>query len=164
MGKVIQLSSHTKERKQKLTSQYTAMMRVSEQPNYDGCLRGPSQVIPVDFSETQLQLLRIKGKKLEEAKLVLYKGDVNIDLPVTPHVFAVNVRVLVKKQRLEYYFYCPRCGAKVDGTLEIGSSCGSDHPGISWDEIQQTVRTHILKRTEEGDYPKCTERSASDKS
>ncbi len=113
------------------------------------------KVIPVDFETTQLQVLRYKSKKLEEAKLVLYKGSSELHIPVGSTTFELNVRILVKRSLVDYYFYCSRCGRKIASNVDLRAPESVESPHRSWKEIQAKVREDILKLVSRGEYPKC---------
>jgi len=113
------------------------------------------KIIPVDFETTQLQILRYKSKKLEEAKLVLYKGSTELHIPVGSTTFALNVRILVKRNMADYYFYCSRCGRKITSNVDLRRHKSAESPHPSWKEIQVKVRQDILNQVSRGEYPKC---------
>ena len=146
MGEIIQLGSRLTDENKKSKASCSATSKTFE---CESC------VIPVDFSEPWLQVLRIKGKKLEEAKLALYKGDVQVDIPMECDTVSISARVLVKTRQLDYYFYCPMCGMRFEGSLEVGPNTGTVTYQPTWDEIREIVRGHILRRAESGEYPKC---------
>jgi hypothetical protein len=108
----------------------------------------PSNVIFVDFSDTQLRLLRIKTRKLEESRYLLYKGLTTAVLASGTDTADVTVRVLVKHRMIDYYYYHPRSDERVSGRIDATYQCAVDGTGLSWKEVEALVREFVWKRSE----------------
>ena len=130
---------------------------------YQGYLSGPvdagrGQVIQASFenSDKQLQLLRFKTRELDKRRLTVYSGTTEVKIPGPTEEYEIIVRIMVKNNKIDYYFFCPNCGKKIFGSVD--SIVYQDKPNclrISWTDVQAMVRSQIADRVREGRYAGC---------
>ncbi len=130
---------------------------------YRGILSGPvdaekGQVIQASFenSDKQLQLLRFKTRELDKRRLTVYSGTTEVKIPGATEESEIIVRIMVKNNKIDYYFFCPNCGKKIFGSVD--SRLYQDKPNclsISWTDVQGMVRSQIAERVREGRYASC---------
>jgi hypothetical protein len=104
------------------------------------------QIVVLDTTIKDLLLLQYRGRKLDEQKLALYKGTTIVNIMGKSGNVEVAVRVLVKNRLVEYYFYCPKFGNKIRGSIDCRSDFGTDCIGLSWPQVQEMVRSYILNK------------------
>jgi hypothetical protein len=104
------------------------------------------QIVVLDTTIKDLLLLQYRGRKLDELKLAIYKGSTTVNVPGKSGNVEVAVRVLVKSRLVEYYFYCPKFGNKIRGSIDCRADFGTDCIGLSWQKVQEMVRSHILTK------------------
>jgi len=105
------------------------------------------QIVVLDTTIKDLLLHLYRSRKLDEQKLALYKGTTIVKIISESGYVEVPVRVLVKNRLVEYYFYCPKAGNRIRGSIDCRSDCGTDCSGLSWQQVQAMVRSHILTKT-----------------
>jgi hypothetical protein len=107
---------------------------------------GSDNVLLVDFSDTQLRLLRIKTRKLEESRYLLYKGLTTVDVPLGNTSVQASVRVLVKHRMVDYYYFDPKSGSRITGRIDATYNCDVDSSRLTWKEVVGLVREFVWKR------------------
>lgn len=123
---------------------------VSDTRSEDGKLGGT--IVPVDFESKDLQLLRYRARDLEEARFVLYKQSIRTEINTGDGSRSIAIRVLVQKRMVQYYFYCPKCGSKVSGSL-FPKVYGSENCGFAqWREIEVAVQNEVRAKALDHEY------------
>ncbi len=112
-------------------------------------------VLFVNFQDKQLRLLRNRSRELDTQKFVMYKGITTVQFQSARKLVEARVRVLVRRRMVDYYYYCPICGRKVEDFLGNSLDESADYSGVPWPSIDEAVAADVRDKLSRHPHEKC---------